>query len=275
LVSPSPGKKASSVPIKELTKYFKSAHGDARKYFHKICNLNLHPTGNEQHHIGYPESLPEKAKKGMFGEVMCGLFVETYSLFDDKKDFSVPVFLFRHHDGVEDALTRLKRGGTVTEIPGRLGDDFIGLEMDEDGWVIGFIVGEAKYRKKLTSSVYESLMNTKDKILKRISSDHYYQSSMNKLKRILEAIDSKEFERIILSIEEMDSGKRSVERTDFVLLVTAELGKRKAPPYSRKDGKPSEHSINRPLAVAEVTIPTAEALISNLYKNLYSGEEND
>lgn len=81
-----------------LIPYFESAHLDARECFHKLARISLHPDDGE---IGcnaqYPSALRLTARKGLFGEVMSGMFTEAYK-FIGKHEWLVPVFLFRYHE---------------------------------------------------------------------------------------------------------------------------------------------------------------------------------
>jgi len=272
-------------PVELIGAYLESAYADARYYYHKICNLDLHPVpGTRTSAVQFPNSLPDNTRKGMFGEALCGIVVQTYLLLENDRDFDVPVFLFRQHSGVEEALTILKRGGTIKEVPGRHGDDFIGIEVDEEGWIIGFIVGEAKYRSKMNASVYDGLMNDQQSgsgktgkkrkkvnrgILGKMVNEPDLPISMNSLKRILQDIDEDRFERLIVSIEELDIGIRKADRVDLVVLACAETAKKAKPPYSPTTSRPSDHKTTRPLVIAELVIPQGGDLITSLYDDLY------
>jgi hypothetical protein len=81
----------------ELRPYFESAHLDAREVFHGDAGLDLHPdAGAPGAHAQYPACLPPTARRGLFGEVLCGLVTEQYGFVGDE-EWTIPVFLFRHH----------------------------------------------------------------------------------------------------------------------------------------------------------------------------------
>ena len=285
LVTPDKATDRSDAPLEQIRRYFESAHADARRYYHEICNIDLHPVAGAKTHVAqYPNSLPDKARKGMFGEALCGMIVQTYLLLKDERDFDVPVFLFRHHSGIEEALTLLKRGVSIQDVPGRHGDDFLGVEVDEDGWITGFVVGEAKFRTLITASVYDGLMNdhtvppgkTRGKrkkttrgILHKMAREPDLPVSMNALKRILQDIDEERFEKLILSIEELDNGVRDADRVDLVVLICANTAKKEKPPYSPTRAHPADHHPARPLVIVELVIPEGEQLVSSLYDSLY------
>ncbi len=76
---------------KELIDYFESAHLDARKCFHKLARISIHPdAGDEACDAQYPGSLPLTALKGLFGEVMCGMMAENFE-FVGKHEYLIPV----------------------------------------------------------------------------------------------------------------------------------------------------------------------------------------
>src|SRR5687767_13257644 len=80
-----------------LVPYFESAHLDARECFHKLARISLHPDEGEVGCEGqYPVCLPLTTRKGLFGEVICGMFTEAYK-FVGKHEWLIPVFLFRNH----------------------------------------------------------------------------------------------------------------------------------------------------------------------------------
>ena len=142
-----------------LREYFESAHLDARTVFHADIGIDLHPDaqGGDQI-ITYPGSLPKTTRRGLFGEVLAGLLTQTYE-YVGQYDWHVPMFLFRHHDDAFNYLFTLARDPTrVRQTIGRLGSDFIGLCLDEDGTVTRIISGEAKWRITLKQGVVDTIM---------------------------------------------------------------------------------------------------------------------
>ena len=86
-------------------------------------------------HATYPNCLPKKTVRGLFGEVMCGIVAETYDLVGSKQ-WRVPIFLFREHAPVARYIFDLVRDpARIKEVHGRPGNDFIGLELAADGTV--------------------------------------------------------------------------------------------------------------------------------------------
>ena len=80
--------------IDAMIQYFESAHLDARECFHKLARISLHPDNDEIGCNGqYPVALPPNTRKGLFGEVMSGMFTEAYK-FIGEHEWIIPVFLF-------------------------------------------------------------------------------------------------------------------------------------------------------------------------------------
>jgi hypothetical protein len=95
--------------IDALRDYFESAHADAREVFHAAARIDLHPDADAPGaHARYPGCLPPTAQKGLFGEVMAGLIVESYQ-FVGGHSWTIPVFLFRYHTQVGTYIFNLAR----------------------------------------------------------------------------------------------------------------------------------------------------------------------
>ena len=75
-----------------LRTYSESAHADAREVFHAAARIDLHPDADAPGaHAQYPSCLPPTAQKGLFGEVMAGLFVEAFQFVGNHR-WSIPIF---------------------------------------------------------------------------------------------------------------------------------------------------------------------------------------
>ena len=145
--------------VDSLRPYFESAHLDARNHFHAEIGIDLHPDADGAGaHAQYPECLPLKTRRGLFGELMAGLVTESYSFVGNHK-WTVPVFLFRYHADVEAYMFTLARDPQrARQVFGRFGSDFIGISLDNEGSVARFIAGEAKWRKSLSQSIVDTLL---------------------------------------------------------------------------------------------------------------------
>ncbi|AUW45874.1 hypothetical protein CUJ84_pRLN1000409 (plasmid) [Rhizobium leguminosarum] len=98
-----------------LRPYFESAHSDARDYFHAYAGMSLHPdAGAPGFNAKYPNCLPSKARRGVFGEVMSGLMTEALD-FVGHHQWVVPVFLFRNQEDARQYIYVLSRDPLARE----------------------------------------------------------------------------------------------------------------------------------------------------------------
>ncbi|MBQ0216458.1 hypothetical protein KAH39_03955 [Alcaligenes faecalis] len=274
--------------VDALRPYFESAHLDARRHFHEQIGISLHPDCVGQTvEIQYPECLPITARRGLFGEVLAGLITEGYKHeFVGAYDWKVPVFLFREHEDAEQYLWTLRFDpGQVREIFGRHGSDFIGITLNPENEVARVIVGEAKWRKTLTQSVVDALLNgPKKKTAKTDTSAHngrgiWYELNrdapiphgLRQLQRILEANDPSGYSSTIASIDRAVFGKGPrLARTNLVLIVGNGSSKREEltclVPH---DAPPPGYTASPDLQVAEVVLKDGESLIDALYTSLW------
>lgn len=269
--------------VAELRPYFESAHCDAREVFHKAARISLHPEdGGRGVHATYPNCLPAKTIRGLFGEVACGLVAENYTLVGGKS-WRVPIFLFREHAPVARYIFDLVRDPSrIKEVHGRPGNDFIGLELASDGSVLAFIAGEAKWRGDLTASTINDIMkgDGKGKGAARVWADNGVWNEINTallipqgLQQICDLLKTKgpgNYDRTILSLDEALLTDSGPPRTDLVLIA----GNRSA---SRAAGTsllptiapPTEYKAGRPLQIVEMVFVGGEDIIERLYTSLW------
>lgn len=274
--------------VDALRPYFESAHLDAREHFHAHVGISLHPdaTGGPPP-VCYPNCLPSKAHRGLFGEVVAGLVTEAYrGEFVGGHPWCVPVFLFREHDDVEKYLWALRYDPARTrEIYGRHGSDFIGIALNAQGEVVRLIAGEAKWRMALTDSVVTSLLlgpKEEDEatgemvhngrgIWFEVNRDSPIPHGLRQLQKLLEQRDPNGHANAILSIDRAVLGQgQPPERTNLVLLV-GNGAKRREPasvliPWEQP---PAEYTAPHELQVVEVILNGGEALIDDLYATLW------
>ena len=274
----------SDADISELRPYFESAHQDAREVFHAAARISLHPEdGGKGAHATYPNCLPPKTVRGLFGEVMCGLIAESYNLVGGKA-WDVPIFLFREHAPVGRYIFDLVRDpGKVREVHGRPGNDFIGLELAADGTVLAFVAGEAKWRTDLTASTMEGIMkgDGRGKGAARVWRDNGVWNDINTALLIPQGIqqicdllkneDRDGFARTILSMDEALLTDVGPPRTDLVLIAgnraaTRPVGATLLPTAA----SPAEHIVARPLQIVEIVLSGGAEIIERLYASLWS-----
>lgn len=274
-----------------LVPYFESAHLDARRCFHELARISLHPDAGE---VGcdaqYPGALPLTARKGLFGEVMCGMLSEAYK-FIGEHEYLIPVFLFRKHEDAGQYIYTLSRDPARTrEVLGRKGDDFIGIVVDEEENVTRFVAGEAKWRGSWTSSVVDTVM-LGEKIddpadeTKKIHNGKGVWFEVNRalpvplgleqLHGILEECEPEKYAKIIASLDRILARRNPdpVERTDLILLVGGPAARRGAgEPLLQWRTVPAEYTAGRDLQVVELLVSGGDTLIDELYSGLWAGE---
>lgn len=278
--------------IDALRPYFESAHLDARKYFHAVIGIDLHPDAEEDGaHAQYPRCLPTTTRRGLFGEVMAGLITESYNFIGNHK-WSVPVFLFRYHADVEKYLFDLSRDPDRTRtIFGRFGSDFIGVSLGEDGSVVRFIAGEAKWRQKLQHSVIEELLlgewtensdgervRSGKGIWNEINNDTPVPHSVRQLQKLLQDCDPVRYSAAILSMDKalVLRERVSIPRTDLVLIAGNDVPSRKqGHPIIPGEETPREYNAGNDLQVVEVIMNGGEELIDAIYDCLWAEEDEN
>jgi hypothetical protein len=268
----------------QLRPYFESAHLDAREVFHRAARIKLHPeAGAPGAHATYPNCLPPKAIRGLFGEVMAGLISEAYSLVGGKT-WRIPIFLFRYHGPVERYIFDLVRDPTkVKEVHGRPGNDFIGLELASNGRVSGFIAGEAKWRTDLRPSGMTAIMKGggtgkgaarvyhDDGVWNDINTALAVPQGLQQMCDLLVIKDRDGHAMTILSLDEALLGQTTPPRTDLVLVGGNRATSRAAgTAYLPTAAPPPDYKAGRPLQIVELVLTDGEKFIDRLYRRLWT-----
>lgn len=275
--------------IDAMRPYFESAHLDAREHFHNQIAIDLHPdaTGTGAHAC-YPDCLPTKAKRGLFGEVIAGLVAEAYT--DElvgQHPWSVPIFLFRFHADVEAYLWDLRYDPSRTrQVYGRFGSDFVGVRLDASGTVVRVIVGEAKWRTSLTPSAVATLLHgpkdVEDPVTKKkvhnnkgiwfeLNRDSAVPKGLRQLQRLLELRDPAGHAAAIVSIDEaIATDTPSLPRTNLVLIAgNAAATRKKLSVLVPWETPPPDYKAPHDLQVVELILENGETLIDGLYSSLW------
>lgn len=277
--------KASLVP------YFESAHLDARECFHRLARISLHPDdGDIGCNCQYPNALPLITRKGLFGEVMSGMFTEAYK-FVGKHEWLIPVFLFRNHEDAGQYIYTLNRDPDRTrEVLGRKGDDFIAIVVDKDGKVVRFIAGEAKWRGTWNASTLATVM-LGPKVGPEGAKAHNNRGvwfevnraldvplGLEQLQAILLDREPEKFASVIASLDRILAHRNPdpVERTDLILLAGGAAKKREARtsllPW---ETLPKEYKAGRDLQVVEMIIEDGDDVINAIYDVLWAKDKSD
>ena len=278
-----------------LGPYFESAHLDARQRFHEELRDRFDPDAveDEESPVSYPNSLPSTTLRGLFGEVFAGLVTQGYPLVGSHQ-WSVPVFLFRFHEDARNYLFDLARNPErKRQVIGRLGSDFIGIQLDTDGVVTRFICGEAKWRLTLTPSAVDEIMlgewTRESPVSPRVRSGKGVWSDVNSdspvpigVRQITEdsgrECSGETYDAAILWLERalVLRGGTPLPRTDLILVVGNARATRKETerllPY---EGIPHEYTgAGNDLQLVEVVMQQGELLIEALYGSLFAGGSN-
>ncbi len=271
-----------------LKPYFESAHSDARDYFHAYASISLHPDDHDSRCTArYPNSLPPKARSGLFGEVMCGLATESFD-FIGEHEWVVPVFLFRDHDDARQYLYQLARAPErKREVMGRTGDDFIALVVNDDGEVTRFLAGEAKCRGTWNPSTLKRVMlgepmpdpnnpaNTVPNgrgVWFELNRAQIAPIGLRQLQEILQEIAPDEYADVILSLDSILQLQNPdpIKRTDLILLIGGSAAGRKPKvPLLPWKAPPAEYKAGRDLQVVEILFEDSSRLIGALYDGLW------
>lgn len=272
-----------------LKPYFQSAHEDARAYFHTQASMSIHPDAESgAAHACYPECLPTSARRGLFGEVMAGLMTEAFQAdFAGGHAWQIPIFLFRQHAAVEKYIYDLARNPTdKRNVFGRLGSDFIGISLGDDGEVVRFIAGEAKWRQSLAPSDVEELMRGPYRKKKdgeprkrkgngiwfELNRDTPVPHGVRQLQRLLQDRDPNGYSIVIASLDRalLLQNAKPLPRTNLILIVgngAATRGDNE--PLLPWEKTPEEYTAKHDLQVVEVILKDGEHLIDAIYDELW------
>jgi hypothetical protein len=270
-----------------LRTYFESAHADAREFFHAEARIDLHPDASAPGaHAQYPGCLPATAQKGLFGEVMAGLMVESFELVGAHR-WTIPIFLFRYHTQVGTYIFNLARDpARVHQISGRHGNDFIALGIDPtSGAVVRFIAGEAKWRATLTPAVMNTIMlgeltgprgaqvRSGNGVWADINTSVPVPEGLHQISMLLRQKAPDVFAEAIVSIDEaLLIGAEPLPRTDYVFVAGNKAAKRSSgEAYLPVTAPPADYTAGRDLQVVEMVIEDGHTFIMQLYASLWGG----
>lgn len=248
--------------VSVLQKLAAIAHEDAKKYLRKN-SVSLDPLGEDEDNEfdpaeGYPEIFDMTTLKGYLGEMMCGVFIENYSPFN--QNWKVPVFSFRFHEVAFDQLEIYHQTQeTPGSIPGRTGDDCVAFQLNNQNKIEKVIFAEAKcsggHRSASVNEAHEKVSNDLKKPveLRRLVlllSEYNDEESI----RWTRALDKYRFSKNTNNVERYDlvsyvCGRHPVKSTTWINTI-----------------KPNGHyKGDRVLAVVEMHFNKVEELISKVY----------
>jgi hypothetical protein len=255
--------------LPSIVGYLERAHADARDYFHSTIHLSLDPVPSERKQPSYPHDMPLKAKKGFFGEALCGMFTEAMDIVGGES-WIVPAFLFRLHREAAEHLFRLVMKEKVPkDIPGRTGTDFIAIAMGKDGRIKRFLSGEAKCHEIFNITQCKQF-------LKEIAEEGDVPVSLPQLVRILEDQDQGQLTEIIAAIDDLFLTKnfKKIPKSNLFLYIFDKPGVASYQTARITDElKTTSYISSVPLHIFEVCIPDGTELVETAYDRLYRGAD--
>jgi len=138
--------------LQELQSLVHQAHEDARQKLRNLVEIpvSLDPLEEEETPgmdssiiNDFPRQLELTTLKGYFGEIMAAVVAENFNALDE--DWQVFAFPFRFHQTAYHALEQIRQeGGSAPTIIGRLGDDMLAFQCDDQGKITHILFCEAK-----------------------------------------------------------------------------------------------------------------------------------
>jgi len=138
--------------LNELKSLIHQAHEDARQKLRNLTGISssLDPLEEEETPgistsiiNEFPRYLELTTLKGYFGEIMAAVIAENFNPFNE--DWRVFAFPFRLHQTAYHALEKIRQeGGSAPTIIGRLGDDMLAFQCDDQGKITHVLFCEAK-----------------------------------------------------------------------------------------------------------------------------------
>ena len=250
----------------KLRKYLEDAHRDARDFFHSDLCLSLDPFGSQTPSFSYPNSMPEDAQLGFFGEAFCGIISSAIQIVGHLT-WTVPVFLFRLHNAAGEHLHRLIYGDPVPpSIAGRTGSDFIALCLDGDRRVTAVLSGEAKCHTTFNLTHARAA-------LEGLGEQGATPVSLGQLKRVLGDLPARLWGETVRSIESILMTRAAVSRYDLFVYIfeNPKLVNYVSPRLPQATAQ-TTHGMKRPLQIVEVWIPDLGTLVETIYQELYTQE---
>ncbi|SEA96208.1 hypothetical protein SAMN05444370_1224 [Rubrimonas cliftonensis] len=218
---------------------------------------------------------------------MAGMLTEHYKYIGNHQ-WTIPVFLFRYHEDAEAYLFALVRDEErKREVYGRRGSDFIALALDKEGDIERFIVGEAKWRKKLQPSVVAELMYGKKKrnsdtnelehdgkgIWFQINRDISAPHGLRQLQRLLREIDPDGYSAAIARLDRVLVVRNAepLPRTNLIMISGGDVSSRKSQTsLIHWEEAPKEYTAPHDLQVVELILQDGDKLIDRIYDALWA-----
>ena len=238
------------------------AHDDARKKLRKLAGISLDPFGGGSAMDparGYPGILNERTLQGYFGELMAGIFVETFSP-DGASGWTVPAFMFTSHGLAFDKLELWHQDPEQLPglIPGQHGNDCLGFFLDTNGRIIKCVVCESKctfdHRADLIADAHKTFKG---------------EARPASLWQLIEILDLREDNESHLWVERLRELWHALpagyERHDLVMYVCGRSPVRDGCWMTRNTPHP-DYGQQRQLHAVEVRLADLHGLIAYIYE---------
>ena len=216
---------------------------------------------------GYPQRLHIRTLKGYLGEVFAGLISEEYSSHGE--DWKVPTFLFRFHDQAFNKLEYWRQTGqTPGIIPGRIGEDCVAFQRDDQGKIVRSLFCEAKCTPDHNASMIADAHE-------QISTDNLIPVDILKIIEILKDYDDEESTQWVEALRclYLNPNQTDYERCDLVSYVHGRSPVRSSRQAWMPTSAPHRrYAGNRRLEAAEIRISDVNNLIQQIYE---TGEGRD
>lgn len=257
--------------IDELQVLVQQAHEDTRRDLRKLTGIpfSLDPLEEEKTPgvdtsiiDEFPRYLELKTLKGYFGEIMAAVVAENFNSFDE--DWRVFAFPFRLHQTAYHALEKVRQeGGSAPTIIGRLGDDMLAFQCNDQGDITHVLFCEAKCTARHdTDLIAEAHQKSSDP--KISPSDCLF------LIKILQdyATPGSREEGWIRALQKLwwSINNPSHERCDLVIYVCGLPPVRESTVIIPTSNPHSDYAAERRLEAVEVHLHDVNGLIEDIYQ---------
>jgi hypothetical protein len=257
----------------ELQKLIHQAHEDARQSFRNLVgipqSLDLF---EEQETPGidtaiiddFPRYLELKTLKGYFGEIMAAVVAEHFNPLDE--DWQVFAFPFRLHQTAYHALEKVRQeGGSAPTIIGRLGDDMLAFQCNDQGKIARILFCEGKCTSRHSA-------NQISEAHKKSSGNKLVPDDCSILIGILQdyASPGSHEEKGIKALRHLwwSVKKPTHERCDFVTYICGLPPTRDSTPIIPKSNPHKDYTATRRLEAVEIHLHDVDGLIEEAYQVL-------
>ena len=236
----------------------REAHRDGRERVAELFDDSLDPLARNapSGSLPYPDALHTTTLQGYFGELLAGLIAENYA--PHGRRWQVPAFLFRGHEAAYQDLERRRQlGGSARPIPGRTGDDALAFEMDGDGGIVAWLLGEAKctydHSAALIADAHEQLSSAIDTPV-----------DLTQLIEVMKRSQHPDRKRWVAALRELLYTLNPIDRFDMCVYVCGRKPRR-SDTWIGRDGPHERYRGSRPIQATEVHLDRFDEVLTSTY----------